>query len=125
MKWIGDDCGIECRLGNCELCPLLVKEITVRLNPSLPPVPPQHPEIKTDKNISSHFRTSRSLTLSSPGLSFRNTLLLLPLSAQSQLHVFFCLPLLPFYFSSFISASLLHCLSSVHTERPGRLVSKV
>lgn len=64
-------------------------------NPSLPLAPPQRPEIKTDKNISSHFRTSRSLTLISLPWAF----LLKTLSPHSPalfslsaLYVFFHLP---------------------------------
>lgn len=38
--------------------------------PTLPPIPPKYPQIKTDKNISSHFRTSRSLTPISPPWAF-------------------------------------------------------
>lgn len=77
-------------------------------NPSLPLAPPQRPEIKTDKNISSHFRTSRSLTLISLPWAF----LLKTLSPHSP--ALFSLSLLfmsffisPFHLSPYISASLL------------------
>ena len=111
MKWIGDDGGIECGLGNGELCPFACEGDYCAPHPLLPPppAPPQHPEIKTDKNISSHFRTSTSLTLISLpwAFSFENAL---PLPTPS---------------SSFLSCLLLHlffiCLSPVHTRRPGEV----
>lgn len=76
--------------------------------PSLPPAPPQHPEIKTDKNISSHFRTSRSLTLISLPWAFllKNTFFLLPLSTHFR-SVFFCRAFL------FLSLHLTHSSSFV------------
>lgn len=104
MKWIGDDGGIECRLGNGELCPFACEGDYCA---PLLAAPPRHPEIKTDKNISSHFRTSGSLTLISPPWAF-----------FLSKHFLLSLPRFPSLLSSLVSSSFV-CLP-VHAALTGR-----